>query len=57
MHTCIILRIVGFVLPVWYASLRGAVLENGITYAETSGLTENFGESFLKSYEDLIGVH
>ncbi len=26
-------------------------------YTETSGLTENFGESFLKSYEDLIGLH
>ncbi len=25
--------------------------------SETSGLTENFGESFLNSYEDLIGVH
>ena len=24
---------------------------------ETSGLTENFGERFLNSYEDLIGVH
>ncbi len=24
---------------------------------ETSGLTENFGESFLNSYGDLTGVH